>query len=174
VKTAVEAKLATKFGKSTTGSPIFSGYSFGKSSLQQIQNQKITVRQPLGVSSGPLSAVRPWAVRPSAPRELLVVKHGSATMFYVGLGLLVALLYSGRRRTTPAQMRSLTRRCTIRNDNGQPLAFAGRRTSLSLCRNEVELGWLIPARNECGTGLSFSCRAGLDGQQTMKERTIAL
>jgi hypothetical protein len=38
-------------------------------SLQQIQNQRITVRQPVGVSSGPLSAVRPCAVRPSAPRQ---------------------------------------------------------------------------------------------------------
>ena len=37
MKTAAEANLATKFGKSTIGSPIFSGYSFGNSSLQQIQ-----------------------------------------------------------------------------------------------------------------------------------------
>jgi hypothetical protein len=37
VKTEVEANLATKFGKSTIGSPIVSGYGFGKSNLQQIR-----------------------------------------------------------------------------------------------------------------------------------------
>jgi hypothetical protein len=68
-------------------------------------------------------------------------KHGSATMLYIGLGILVILLsyVFVRQCTIPILMLRLMRLCMIRNDNGQQPRFKspGAGLSLSLCRDEV-------------------------------------